>query len=109
MKKVALIILVTALVSVAGAAFGGGRHYCYDRCTWTHDGGGYCLHEAPRYYGMHYKPDLRLKMAEAEKLKASLHYYAMSGHPCDAATAHWMAAELGVVLSEIDAGCCYMR
>jgi len=52
---------------------------------------------------------MRTKIAEAEKLKASLHYYALSCTPHDAATARYMAAELDAVLAEIDAWYCNIR
>jgi len=105
MKKIALVVLVVALLGVAGVAWAEGYRYGY----WLHDhqagGDPYYMYYYPpsRYYGVRPPLDIRVKIAEAEKLKASLHYYSQSQHPEDIATADWMAAELDYVLSEIDA------
>jgi len=105
MKKIALVVFVAALLGVAGVAWADG--YWYDYGINNYEAGGdpgfMSYYPTARYHGAHPPVDIRVKIAEAEKLKASLHYYSMSQHPYDRATADWMAAELDYVLSEIDA------
>ena len=101
MKRVALIVLAVALLCVAGAAWAECKDYGCD-----HHGYYY---STSRYYTAYPPPHMRTKIAEAEKLKASYHYYSMSCTPHDVATAKYMAAELDAVLAEIDAWYCNIR
>ena len=94
MKKVALIVLAAALLGVTSAAWAEYQDCCYD-----HHGYYYSM---ARHYTAYPPPHMRIRMAEAEKLKASYHYYSLSCTPHDAATAKYMAAELDAVLAEID-------
>ena len=101
MKKIALIALVVGLLSVAGTALAGDLVY-YNHHTYGHAlMCSYC-----NVIHMHlttcYQKDIRVMRAEAEKLKTSYHYYALSNHACDVPTAQGMRAELNGRLAEID-------
>ena len=104
MKRVALIVLAAALLGFTGVAWAGGGHG--DDCDHYH---GYRYSHASRYYAACPPGDMRVKIAEAEKLKASFYYYSLSCTPCDAATAKYMGAELDAVLAEINAWYCNIR
>ena len=107
MKKITLFVLVAALLGVAGAAFAEGTAYFeyYGEAHKHYYPPAKHYHHALKHYVYIPCPyiDMRIKRAEAEKLKAEYHYYAMSGHACDVATAKLLRAELSSVLAEIDA------
>ena len=101
MKKVALVFLVIVMLGVASAAAAcGPSHRGYFRSTHWSD----CYYYAPMpmCHAACTPRDLRVRKAKAEKLKADFHYYALSGHPCERATAKMIAIELDCILDEID-------
>jgi len=99
MKKIMQIVLVVALVGVASAALAWECHNCRP----YHNDGEYSYYSTSRYCAACRPVDIRVRIAEAEKLKARFHYYASSRNPADIATANALADELGYVFAEIDA------
>jgi hypothetical protein len=98
MVKITLIFLVTGFLVVwAGAASADSYGY-----AWEHRYAN-CCHPMAGYYCAPYVPvDIRVKMAEAERLKAELHYYAMSRNPVDMARAGWLADKLNYVVTDME-------
>ena len=105
-EKIALVVLVMALLGVANVALAGGDVYNeyhgdvyqyyystppYDSAPPKQDAGS-----------LEPETDIRLKIAEAERLKAEYHYYALSGRPADIAETKIVGAELNSALAEID-------
>jgi hypothetical protein len=91
--------LLTAALLVAPVAAWAGYYaegQCYVPAHYTYGYCGVCRQSAPYV-------DTRVKIAEAEKLKADLHYYSLSSKPIDKTTAGWVASELNSLNADIDA------
>jgi hypothetical protein len=106
-----LAVLVMTFLSVAGAATAGGPYPYYPDDPYYYDAP---CHTVPRVVYVPkvvYVPyDIRLKIAELERLKSEIHYHALSCYPADIARASWLADRVARLNYEIETwrlGCRY--
>jgi hypothetical protein len=108
MKKFVCLVVVAVCLNIAGIAVAGGYHYDAPPAYYYEDPGYY--YEGPYYDGPYYvrrsvavPEDIRVSIAEYEKLKARMHYYSLSGYPGDRAKADRLAAEMEFLDRRIEA------
>jgi hypothetical protein len=110
LKKFVLTVLAIALLSVAGVAAAGGPYPYYPE----YPGPPPYYYEEPAFHSFHsfhYPPpiyvpiprDVRIQIAELEKLKADIQHHTLSVYPNDMSRAVWLAERMAFLNYAIEA------
>jgi hypothetical protein len=104
-KKIILIALVALFLSVAGSAVAGGPYPYYAEEPYYYDAPPYNTIPKIVYVPkvVYVPADIRIKIAELERLKSEIHYRALSCYPADLARASWLADKVVRLNYEIEA------
>jgi hypothetical protein len=107
MKKIMPIVLLALFLSAAGFAAADEPYpYYEDRYAEPY------YYDVPPYYdyapkvlpkAVHVPRDIRIKIAELERLKSEINYRALPSYPDDSARAEWLADRVADLNHEIEA------
>jgi hypothetical protein len=102
MKRNIWLMVIAVVLSVTGTALGGGYYY---EAPPVYYGAPDYYYEGPYYVrrNVYVPEDIRLTIAEYERLKAGMHYYSLSAYPGDMAKASQLAARMDIMDRRIEA------